>query len=636
MSTKGNLAGSIFQVNSEYGVMVPMRDGVNLAADVHRPARDGQPLEEPLPVLLHRTPYNKSDEARVLEAGFFATMGYVTVVQDCRGRYASEGGFTKYVDEGVDGYDTLEWICQQPWSNGKVGTFGVSYAAHTQAALACLNPSQLACMWLDSGGFSNAFLSGCRNGGAFELRQVTWAFNEAKHSAQVLAHPLAINTGVTKTALERQDIHDWFQKFPWKKGHSPLQWTPDYESYLLEIWSHEIFDDYWRQVGLCAEAHYDAFAAVPQVHMGSWYDPYARSTTDNYVALSPRIKGTRLIMGPWTHGARSVANSGDADMGPQATLDNNLDRDYNHLRLRFFDRWLKGKDNKWEEEPPVMIFIMGGGSGRRNSRQRLDHGGRWRSENEWPLARAQNTPFYLQSGGGLSVQPPQSDDPAADGQAADGHSTAQATAQDHSAYLFDPQSPVPTIGGNISSGQPIMQAGGFDQRESGEFYGSKPPYLPLAARPDVVVFQTEPLTEDVEVTGPISVNLWVSSSAVDTDFTAKLLDVYPPTQDYPEGYALNLTDGILRAKFRDSWEKPELLEPGRVYSVTIQLLPTSNLFARGHRVRLDVSSSNFPRFDVNGNTGENPGTSPVKIPARNTVYHSPGHPSHVVLPLIPA
>ena len=209
-------------------------------------------------------------------------------------------------------------------------------------------------------------------------------------------------------------------------------------------------------------------------------------------------------------------------------------------------------------------------------------------------------------------------------------------AQDHSAYLFDPQSPVPTIGGNISSGQPIMQAGGFDQRESQEFYGSRHPYLPLASRPDVLVFQTEPLTEDVEVTGPISVNLWVSSSAVDTDFTAKLLDVYPPSQDYPEGYALNLTDGILRAKFRNSWEKPELLEPGQVYSVTIQLLPTSNLFARGHRVRLDVSSSNFPRFDVNGNTGENPGTSPVKIPARNTVYHSPGHPSHVVLPVIPA
>ena len=611
-----------FQVHSQYGVKVPMRDGASLAADIHRPAKDGRPIEEPFPVLLHRTPYNKSNEAPVLEAGFFAARGYVTVVQDCRGRYASDGGFTKYVDEAFDGCDTLEWIGQQPWCDGKVGTFGLSYGAHTQAAMACWNPSLLAAMWLDSGGFSNAFLSGCRNGGAFELRQVTWAFNEAKNSPSALAHPF-----VTKAALGRQDLHDWFQKLPWKIGHSPLQWTPDYENYLHEIWSHEIFDDYWRQVGLCAEAYYDDLSPVPQVHMGSWYDPYATSTTDNYVALSKRIKGTRLIMGPWTHGARTVTHSGDADMGSQSTLDNNLDTDYNHLRLRFFNHWLNGEQNEWDEEPPVRIFVMGGGSGKRNSDQRLDHGGQWRSENEWPLARAQNTPFYLQADGGLSAQAPPSVGALPE---------LQKIAQDHSSYLFDPQKPVPTVGGNISSGQPIMQAGGFDQRESPEFYGSEHPYLPLASRPDVLVFQTEPLTEDLEVTGPINVNFWVSSSAVDTDFTAKLLDVYPPTEDYPEGYALNLTDGIIRAKFRDSWEKPELMEPGQVYQVTVQMLPTSNLFSRGHRVRLDVSSSNFPRFDVNGNTGENPGTSPVKISARNTVYHNAEQPSHVVLPLVPA
>ncbi len=308
-------------------------------------------------------------------------------------------------------------------------------------------------------------------------------------------------------------------------------------------------------------------------------------------------------------------------------MDNNLDADYNHLRLRFFNRWIKGEENKWEEEPPVQIFVMGGGSGKRNADHRLDHGGGWRSENEWPLARAQNTPVYLQIDGGLLAQAPLSsrDFPA-----------GQRIARDFSSYLFDPQNPVPTVGGNISSGQPIMQAGGFDQRESPEFYGSEHPFLPLASRPDVLVFQTEPLTEDLEVTGPITVNLWVSSSAVDTDFTAKLLDVYPPSEDYPEGYALNLTDGIIRAKFRDSWEKPELMEPGQVYRVTVQLLPTSNLFSCGHRVRLDISSSNFSRFDVNGNTGENPGTSPAKIPARNSVYHNGEQPSHVVLPVIPA
>ena len=613
MSQSKNPSAMNFQVHSERHVIVPMRDGVNLAADVHRPSMDGQPVEGPFPVLLHRTPYNKSAEVMVLEASFFTTRGYVTVVQDCRGRYASEGGFTKYVDEGPDGYDTLEWLAGQSWCNGKIGTYGLSYGAHTQAALACLNPPNLSCMWLDSGGFSNAFLSGCRNGGAFELRQVTWAFNEAMASSRVQANPM-----VTKTALEHQDIHEWFQRLPWKKGHSPLQWTPDYENFLMEIWSHEEFDSFWQQVGLCAEAHYDQFAGVPQVHMGSWYDPYARSTTDNYVALSQGKDGpVALIMGPWTHGARSVTHSGDADMGSLSILDNNLGRDYNHLRLRFFDRWLKGIENGWEEEPPVRIFVMGGGSGRRNSHQRLDHGGRWRTEQEWPLARARNTEFYLQLGGGLATQSP-------------------ASGQQPSRYLFDPERPVPTIGGNISSGQPIMEAGGFNQRESPAFHGSRPPYLPLAARPDVLVYQTEPLTEDMEVTGPISVILWVSSSREDTDFTAKLLDVYPPSQDYPEGYALNLTDGIIRAKFRDSWERPQLLEPGVVYPITIQLLPTSNLFIGGHRVRLDISSSNFPRFDVNGNTGENPATSAVKIPAQNSIYHDAERPSHVLLPIVPS
>ena len=613
MSPRQPPSSPAYQIHSQHNVQTSMRDGIHLAADVHRPARDGNPVDGAFPVLLHRTPYNKSAEASVLEASFFTTRGYITVIQDCRGRYASEGEFIKYLNEGVDGYDTLKWLVQQPWCNGKIGTYGLSYAAHAQAALACLNPPNLACMWLDSGGFSNAFQSGCRNGGAFELRQVTWAFNEAMESPEVQAQPL-----IAKAAMESQDIHDWFQRFPWKKGHSPLKWTPNYEDYLMEIWTHEVFDAYWQQVGLCAESHYDQFAGVPQVHMGSWYDPYARSTTDNYVALSSNKNGpVCLIMGPWTHGARSVTHSGDADMGPQSILDNNLDRDYNYLRLRFFDRWLREFENGWEEDPPVRIFVMGGGSGKRNSHQRLDHGGRWRSERQWPLARTISTLFYLQADGGLSTQSPQGD-------------------QRTSRYLFDPNRPVPTIGGNISSGRPIMEPGGFDQRESPGFHGSLPPYLPLAARPDVLVFQTEPLGEDLEVTGPISVSLWISSAAADTDFTAKLVDVYPPSQDYPEGYALNISDGILRAKFRNSWERPESLEPGEVYPITIPMFPTSNLFARGHRIRLDISSSNFPRFDVNGNTGDNPATSPAKIPAQNSVYHDSGRPSQLLLPIVPA
>lgn len=506
----------------------------------------------------------------------------------------------------------MEWIARQPWSSGKVGAYGLSYAAHTQAAMASLNPPHLSCMWLDCGGFANAFLSGYRNGGAFELRQLTWAFREALESPAVQGDPL-----IKRPAMESQSIADWFGRLPWRRGHSPLQWATDYEDYLLQIWEREEFDEYWQQIGLCAAAHYPTFSDVPQVHLGGWYDTYASSTTDNYIALSHIEQGpVQLIMGPWTHGARSVSYAGDAEMGSTAPVEGNLAIDYNHLRLQFFDRWLLGAAPSEVTEPPVRIFVMGGGGEGKSADGRLNHGGRWREEGEWPLNRAQDTPFYLQPGGGLGRElPPEFAEPTR--------------------FLFDPERPVPTIGGNISSGQPIMEPGGFDQRESPRFHGSSPPYLPLATRDDVVVFQTDPLEGDQEVTGPVQVQLWIASSAVDSDFTAKLLDVYPPSPGYPEGYALNLSDGIIRAKFRDSWEHPELMEPGRVYPLTLQLTPTSNLFVAGHRIRLDLSSSNFPRFDVNPNTGENPAWARGKLTAWNTIFHDAARPSHVLLPLVP-
>lgn len=588
--------------------MVPTSDGISLATDVHRPMLDGKMVEEPLPVLLQRTPYDKGLSARLEEAAFFTNNGYVTVVQDCRGRYDSEGGFTKYVDEGQDGYDTLAWLAEQPWCNGKIGTFGLSYAAHTQAALASLNPPNLAAMWLECGGFASAYHSGCRNGGAFELRQVTWAFREALESLKARA-----SSDTIRAAMARQNLHEWFARLPWKPGHSPLSWAPEYEDYLMEIWGHDSFDEYWQQVGLCAVAHYGPFSDVPQVHQCSWYDPYALSTVQNYLALSEtKSSAVSLIMGPWTHGGRSVTYAGNVDFGPQSTLDNSREGSFNQQRLAFFDRWLKDEDNDWTSRAPVKLFVMGGGSGRRNPEGRLEHGGKWVEETAWPPLRVSETPLYLNPGGKLSVAMPEVES---------GPST----------YQFDPDWPVPTIGGNISSGLPIMEPGGYDQRESEEFFGSRTPYLPLASRPDVLVFQTDPLSDDLEVTGPVVVNLWISSTAVDTDFTAKLIDVYPPSRDYPEGYALNLSDGVLRTKFRMSWSSPVLMEPGRIYPICIELYPTSNLFARGHRIRLDVSSSNFPRLDVNGNTGKNPVLSPIKVKAENTVYHDHGHPSHLVL-----
>ena len=646
---------------------VVTRDGVTLATDVHRPlwpaqgdGKEGKIVEEALPVLVQRTPYGKGTKARLEEAAFFTNRGYVTVMQDCRGRYESEGGFSKYVEEGRDGYDTLEWIMEQPWCNGRIGTFGLSYGAHTQAALGALDPPGLGAMWLECGGFASAYHSGCRNGGAFELRQVTWAFREAMESvgaggesfdrlrtngpegierASRLRSNDAIDGETVRAAMGKQDLREWFGRFPWKRGHSPLSWTPEYEDYLMEIWGRERYDEYWEQEGLCAKAHYESFADVPQVHQCSWYDPYCASTVENYLGLS-RAKRSKvsLIMGPWSHGGRSVTYAGNVDFGPKSTLDNAREGSFNEQRLAFFDRWLKGDEKGWDgpstssgraedgggEVPactgttveagkaPVKLFVMGGGSGRKNAEGRLDHGGKWVEETAWPPARVKETSLYLNGGGKLGIALPE-------------------VGASPSAYRYDPDHPVPTIGGNISSGQPIMEPGGFDQRESEEFFGCQAPYLPLASRPDVLVFQTDPLPEDLEVTGPVSVNLWISSTAVDTDFTAKLVDVYPPSRDYPEGYALNLTDGILRTKFRNSWSDPELMEPGEVYPISIDLYPTSNLFVRRHRIRLDISSSNFPRLDVNGNTGENPALSPIRVVAHNTVYHDHGRPSHVAL-----
>ena len=277
---------------------------------------------------------------------------------------------------------------------------------------------------------------------------------------------------------------------------------------------------------------------------------------------------------------------------------------------------MKGVVGGLAEEPPAWVFVMGGGDGRKNAQGRMNHGGRWRKEREWPLARTRYSEFYLHRDGVLRQEKPSQ--------------TASATT-----YRFDPHDPVPTIGGNISSGAGIIIEGAYDQTERPDFYGCKPPYMPLASRHDVLVFQTEPLAEDVEVTGPITARLWVSSSAPDTDFTAKLVDVHPPNADYPLGFAMNLCDGILRARFRNGFEKEELMEQGQAYPITITLFPTSNLFKAGHRIRLDIASSNFPHFDVNPNTGAPQGQPGPAVPADNTVHHDAAHPSHLVLPVVP-
>jgi putative CocE/NonD family hydrolase len=544
-------------------------------------------------------------------AAWFVQHGYVVVYQDCRGRYGSEGEFVKYLSDGEDGYDTVAWLAAQPWCNGKVATMGLSYAAHTQGALACLAPPALAAMVIDSGAFSNAYRSGIRNGGAFEMKQVTWAFNQAKES------PLAKANPHVRAALEQEDLRAWFKAMPWKPGHSPVRWVPEYEEYLFEQWRHGSFDEYWRQLGIYAEGYYAQFSDVPQVHMSSWYDAYVRTAIDNYIALSRTKRGpVRLIMGPWTHGDRCKTFAGDVDFGPASTIDGNIADNWRVFRSRWFDHWVRGIANGVDQEPAVRLFLMGGGSGKRNAEGRLEHGGRWIAADDWPLPEVRFTPYRLHADGRLDPALPE-------------------TNAVPLAYDFDPADPVPTMGGPLTSGQPIFEGGAFDQREDQRFFGARHPGMPLAARADVLVFETAALAADVAVIGPIEVRLHVASSCVDTDFTAKLIDVYPSSDDYPRGFAMNLCDGILRCRYRDSWEHPAPMEPGRVYAITIEPFATCNLFKAGHRIRLDISSSNFPRYDVNPNTGEPEGRARLKRVANNQVYVDREHASHVLLPIVP-
>jgi uncharacterized protein len=597
-----------YDVVATRGQMVALRDGVRLATDIYLPAADGAALPGPWPVIAERTPYNKLGAGLVSVAKFFACHGYAVVLQDVRGRFASEGEWYAFALEGEDGVDTLAWVAAQPWCNGSVGTIGLSYSGSDQTALATLSPPALAAQFV-SEGMSNYHTSAMRHGGAMEVRFIVYAFQMATQSKEALADPILRRT----LERARAEIRTWLGKMPLRPGLTPLALTPSYERWAIDVLTHADYGDYWTgQRGYVADEFYDQHKDVPVHFLSGWYDSYARSVTDNYVALSKLKKGPfKLIMGPWIHSVAPIGQSfaGDVDFGPDAAID------YDGLRLRWFDRWLKGLDSGIDQEPPVRIFVMGGGSGRRNYEGRLDHGGRWRDEAAWPLARAVYTPFYLRAGGLLVEEPPASPDSS-------------------TTYRFNPNDPVPTIGGNISVGYDVMPNGGFDQRGAPWVMGAKDT-LPLAARADVLVFETPPLEAAVEVTGPLEVRLWASSSAPDTDFTAKLIDVYPPSADYPEGYALNIGDSIIRARYRNDRTHGEPLEPGRVYEFGIVPYPTSNLFARGHRIRLDISSSNFPRFDVNPNTGEPLGQNRRWQVADNTIYHDAAHPSHIVLPIVP-
>ena len=589
-------------VLAAHDLMIPTRDGARMATDIYRPAHGTTPVDERLPVLLNRTPYDKGTLAE--DAKYFARHGYVVAVQDVRGRYKSEGKFSKVQPaDATDGYDVIQWLAAQPWSNGSVGTWGTSFAAHTQAGAAQLHPPALKTMVVNMGGLSNGWDHGVRYRGAYEMgRQITWAWQQLAADAP--------NAAVRKS-LEQNKVEDWYAVQPMRRGLNPLSVVPEYEGWYLDFFEHADYDAFWKDPMVNWSEHYAETSDVPILQVGGWYDIFLAGTFENFLGLSKLKKAPqRVLVGPWTHHGNTRPYAGDVSFGADAAIAD-FDGDFH---LRWFDHWLKGVPNGVGRDAPVRLFVMGTGDGHKDKDGRLFHGGYWRDASAWPVPGTRTVPYYFHADGSLSTAKPRE-------------------ASSSTAYTYDPHHPVPTIGGGVSA---RLRDGGDDQREDPRFPPSEAPWLPLKSRADVVVFQTPPLAEDVTVIGPITVVLYASTNAKDTDFTAKLVDVYPPSDDWPSGFDLNLTDAIVRGRYRATRDHAVLLEPGRVYPFTIAPFPTANVFKKGHRIRVDISSSNFPRFDANPNTGEPLGRSRRVVSADNTVYHDAARASYVLLPLAPA
>jgi predicted acyl esterase len=430
--------------------------------------------------------------------------------------------------------------------------------------------------------------------------------------------------------------------WPWHSGELALRHVPALDETLENYVSRGAYDEWWAQKENDNTRFFPDHADIPATISTGWYDGFPHSDTEYFAAMQAKnTSPQRLVVGPWSHvGMRGdVTYTLDVDFGESSRW--GVQR-YFEEQLEFFGRWLPDDaTGQPAGEAPVRIFVMGGGSGRRTAEGKLDHGGRWRDEQEWPLARAVPTTFFLYGDGSLRAEAP----------ASDGASRQ---------FTYDPDDPVPTIGGNYCAVgelppqgegmepmwmrllnpalllRNIMTPGPTDQAESAAFFTAKEPYVRLSERPDVLVYETEPLEEDVEITGRGEVELWIASSAVDTDFTAKLVDVYPPNEDYPEGYDMLINDSIIRTRFREGFDHEVMMEPGTPYLVRMQLPPTSNVFAKGHRIRIDVSSSNFPRLERNPNTGEPIGRHTHTVKADQTVFSDAERLSKVVLPIVPA
>jgi putative CocE/NonD family hydrolase len=561
-------------VHVETDVPVVMRDGTTLRADVYTPAGGG-----PFPCVLYRTPYGKTGRFGPGPlADTIASRGYIVVIQDTRGRFASDGDFAPlYARDGRsdadDGFDTVQWAATLPNCTGQVGVLGSSYPAALAWELAPTRPPALAAM--------------CVHGMVGDSRSVSPGVIRLSMSLPWhmldFATDLHVRSGKHEGPLDLDDAYRLWEfehgKWLW---YLPLAQIPD--SRLGSV------GPYWRH--WLAHQQYDTFShhsrcrsiEVPIYHVGGWYDPFVQGI-DLYTTMAEHApkeearRSQKLLVGPWTHDGIGASRVGDLDFGPEA------ETTFADEASRWFDHWLKGGDNVVDEELPVKLFVMGAN--------------RWRTEREWPLARAELTTLFLRSGGKANT-------PAGDGRLA-----REARAEEPAdSFVYDPRDPVPTLfSGPYAYGAP------FDQRV-------------LDHRRDVLVYQSDPLEQGIEVTGSVEVALFASSSALDTDWTAKLVDVYP------DGRAFNISYSLVRARYRESFEAPSLLEPDRVYEYRLRLHPTSNLFRPGHRIRVDISSSDFPNYDRNHNTGGNDWQEVELRAARQRVFHDANRASRLRLPVI--
>ncbi|SRR5579884_615699 len=571
-------------------VAVPMRDGTLLRADVYRPA-----TAEAVPVILMRTQYGKEAAqvapARYARPEWFASHCYLVVIQDIRGQFASAGAFSEFADDRNDGYDSVEWAAQLPGSSGKVGMYGSSYVGATQWLAAETAPPHLTTI-VPANTASDYYEGWTYENGAFRLNFIEpWTMDSIALSA-------AKNRGDAKVAeqLARDslDIASWLRYTPYRSFPPLHPGDGAVAPYFYEWISHRTDGPYWQQ---WAPQQYYPKVTIPVLHIEGWYDAFLAGGVRNFTGMVSSggsafaRNNQRIVIGPWDHLSWGRPGSPAAPMLRQIGPVGNSP--VNELMLAWWDHFLKGIDNGVSNGPTVNYFEMGAHV--------------WKTTTAWPIPGTRWTKYYLSSNGHASSV-------TGDGQLLTDEPPG---GQEPDTYDYDPRNPVPSVGGHSCCAALTGTQGPYDQHA-------------VEQRPDVLVYSTRPLATDTEVTGPVSVTLYASSSAPDTDWTAKLVDVHP------DGTAVNLNNGIQRASFRESSSAPTPIEPGKVYQYTVTVWPTSNLFRAGHRIRLEISSSDFPQFDPNPNTGSWLGDSTTTQVAHQTVFHDAEHPSALVLPLIPA